>query len=189
MGQQGGHAVGVVGAVQQQGRMLVRGGHGLQTAGHEGPGQSPCHGIGARRHLQARGQRLPGVQGHGGIDALVRSGQPQRHVARQGIDDVQGGGQLFGLPAQHLFGGRELGRADHRHTGADGAAFVQGDVAQGGAQDGGMIHGHGRDAGQVAGQGRGGVVGAAQPGFHDGQLHALAGKGQNGQHGEELKIG
>ena len=189
MGQQGGHAVGIVGAVQQQGRMLVRGGHGLQTAGHEGPGQSPRHGIGPRRHMQARGQGLPGVQGHGGIDALVRPGQPQRHVARQGFDDVQGSGQPFGLTAQDLFGSGELGRADHRHAGADGAALVQGDVSQGGAQDGGMIHGHGREAGQVAGQGRGGIMGAAQPGLHDGQLHALTGKGQYGQHGQEFEIG
>ena len=139
--------------------------------------------------MQARGQSLPGVQGHGGIDALVRPGQPQRHVARQGGDDVQGSGQLFGLPVQDFFGSRELGRADHRHAGADGTAFVQSDVAQGGAQDGGMIHGHGREAGQVAGQGRGGVMGAAQPGLHDGQLYALAGKGQDGQHGQEFEIG
>jgi len=92
---------------------------------------------------------------------------------------------LTDLTAQDFFGSRELGRADHRHAGADGAAFVQGDVSQGGAQDGGMIHGHGREAGQVAGQGRGGVMGAAQPGLHDGQLHALTGKGQYGQHGQE----
>ena len=107
----------------------------------------------------------------------------------QGLDDVQGAASRPRLTAQDFFGSGELGRADHRHAGADGTAFVQGDVSQGGdAQDGGMIQGHG--AKQVRSlASRGGVMGAAQPGLHDGWLHALTGKGQYGQHGQESEIG
>ena len=94
-----------------------------------------------------------------------------------------------GRALKNFCGFGKLRNAAYGRCTAYGCGLVCRNVGKGGAQDVLVVKGNGRIAHEVGGDGCCGVVFAAKASFKHCQLHALAGKTQQGQHRKKLKVG
>ena len=185
----GGHAVGVMRAVQQKGRHGARGGHVLQAAGNKGTGKAAllCLRV-LRVFAEHGGQQLPRGQREASVVFLMRPGEPQFQGCvgsaspdQRSLVDERGG---FNGPRSL----RELKGGAYGSRRTDGPGLVRGDGRKTVAEHVLVVHGYGGKAEHIGADGGGGVVAAAKPGLKNGHIYPLFGKGQQGEHGKELKI-
>ena len=94
-----------------------------------------------------------------------------------------------GRALKNFCGFGKLRNAAYGRCTAYGCGLVCRNVGKGGAQDVLVVKGNGRIAHEVGGDGGCGVVFAAKASFKHCQLHALAGKTQQGQHRKKFKVG
>ena len=145
--------------------------------------------LGIQRVLAEHGgQRLPRGQREASVVFLVRPREPQFQgcVGRAGPDQrslVRTRGCFNGLRSL-----RELKGGAYGSRRTDGSGLVCGDGREASAKHVLVVHCYGGIAESVGAGGGGGVVAAAKPSLKNGHIHPLFRKGQQGEHGKELKI-
>ena len=200
----GPHAVGVVAAVQQEGRVMPQ---QLKAA-------RPLHGLqsgadGTFRHIPAFGPQHPqGGDGHRRVAGLVAADEGQVHpvqpikikgdcvqistVDLQVVEIHFGQGRVLLCchPPDDRIGLRDPAVAHHRAARLDDARLGGGNIGQRGAQLPDVVHTQRGDHGALRIlDDVGGIQRAAQPHFQHHDVALFAGKIQHPQRGDDLEFG
>ena len=185
------HAVRVVGAVEEIGRLSGEGTFRdkLQPSRNEGLLKTASLGSGILRQGKPGADFPESGESCAGIHALMIAGEAEHGAFRNGRSEGNGRVKAFCAFPEHGFGGGKLGRGDDGRRGAYGVGFVVCYGFERGAEDGRVIKSYGGVADEIRSRSRGGIVAGAESRFHDGALHAAFTEQEKGHDGENLKVG